>query len=133
MLVLAVTAFGLWKSCTTPRTVTIAVVLFHNETGDPQHDRLAQQLTDGTVVALAANPRYAVTQQTASATRADYLILGQLQSADGRVIVRAHLIRVLDQKHLWAKGIEGDLAGLDSLVPQTVADAVDGALSGAPK
>ena len=47
--------------------------------------------------------------------------------------MRAHLIRVLDQKHLWAKGIEGDLAGLDSLVPQTVADAVDGALSGAPK
>ncbi|MBP8274498.1 MAG: winged helix-turn-helix domain-containing protein [Acidobacteria bacterium] len=148
MLVLAVTALGLWKSCTTPRTVTIAVVLFHNETGDPQHDRLAQQLTDGTVVALAANPRYAVIgnaailrtprifadiQKIGAGLRADYLILGQLQSADGRVIVRAHLIRVLDQKHLWAKGIEGDLAGLDSLVPQTVADAVDGALSGAPK
>lgn len=148
MLVLAVTALGLWKSCTTPRTVTIAVVLFHNETGDPQSDRLAQQLTDGTVVALAANPRYAVIgnaailrtprifadiQKIGAELRADYLILGQLQSADGRVIVRAHLIRVLDQKHLWAKGIEGDLAGLDSLVPQTVADAVDGALSGAPK
>lgn len=147
-LVLAALGFGAWKVWLSPRPVTIAVVLFHNETGDAQYDRLAQQLTDGTVVALTASPRYAVIGNAAilrtprifadikviaTELRADYLVLGQVQMVNGRVMVRAHFIRAVDQKHLWAKGIEGTLAGFDTLVPQTVADAVDGALGSAPK
>jgi TolB-like protein len=143
VLVLIAVAMGAWKVWLAPRPITIAVVLFHNETGDAANDQLAQQLTDGAVVALAANPRYAVIGNAAilrtprifadiheigEALRAQYLVLGQVQRAGDGLIVRAHFIRVSDQKHLWATGIPGEAAGLDSLVPQTVGDAVDAAL-----
>lgn len=146
--VLLITAGVIWRQWAANRPTTIAVVLFHNETGDASFDQLAQQLTDGTVVALAADPHYAVIGNAAilrtprifadikvigETLRARYLVLGQVQHTASGVIVRTHFIRVSDQKHLWAKGIEGDLAGLDTLVPQTVADAVDAALRGAPK
>jgi DNA-binding winged helix-turn-helix (wHTH) protein/TolB-like protein len=148
VLVFVALGVGLWRSLGRPNVTTIAVVLFHNETGDAQFDQLAQQLTDGTVVALTANPAYAVIgnaailrtprifadiQKIGTELRADYLVLGQLQRVNGRVIARGHFIRVLDQKHLWAKGIEGELAGLDTLVPRTIADAVDRVLSGGPQ
>lgn len=147
-LVLAALAFGIWNVWLEPRPPTIAVVLFHNETGDTQYDRLAQQLTDGTVVALAATPRYSVIgnaailrtprifadiKTIAAELHADYLVLGQLQMVSGRVLVRTHFIRAVDQKHLWAKGIEGTIDGFDTLVPQTVADAVDAAIRPASK
>ncbi len=147
VVVLIAVALGAWKVWMAPRPVTIAVVLFHNETGDAAFDQLAQQLTDGTVVALAANPRYAVIgnaailrtprifsdiQKIGAALNADYLVLGQVQRAGSGLIVRAHFIRVNDQKHLWAQGIPGEPAGLDSLVPQTVGDAVDAALGVRP-
>lgn len=148
MLLLAVIAFVVWRERSSHPRVTIAVVLFHNETGDAAYDQLAQQLTDGTVVALAASPRYAVIgnaavlrtpriftdiQKIGTELHADYLVLGQIQRGADGLIVRAHFIQVRDQKHLWAKGIQGELSGLDSLVPQTVADAVDIALAKPPQ
>ncbi len=148
LAVLAAAVFGVWKLWLQPRPVTIAVVLFHNETGDTAYDQLAQQLTDGTVVALAASPQYSVIgnaailrtprifadiQKIGEALHADYLVLGQVQRVDGNLIVRAHFIRARDQTHLWASGIPGDPSGLDSLVPQTVADAVDRVLTPVPK
>jgi TolB-like protein len=126
---------------------TIAVVLFHNETGNPELDRLAQQLTDATVVALAANPRYAIIgnapilrtprifqdlKKIGDELHADYVLIAQLQNpgaparalAPAELTVRAHFIDTRDQKHLWAKGIAGAPADLEARVIQAVKEAI---------
>jgi DNA-binding winged helix-turn-helix (wHTH) protein/TolB-like protein len=143
LLVVAVlvAAFSAWRWRTASQRTVIAVVLFHNETGDPRYDQLAQTLTDATVVALAANRHYAVIgnaavlrtprifadiQKIGAALNAEYLVLGQVQNTDGTLTVRAHFIRTRDQTHLWAKGIQGDASHLDVQVPKTIADAIDG-------
>jgi DNA-binding winged helix-turn-helix (wHTH) protein/TolB-like protein len=143
LLVVAVlvAAFGAWRWKAASQRTVIAVVLFRNETGDANLDRLAQSLTDATVVALAANPRYAIIGnaailrtprifqdiQTVGVTlHAEYLVLGQLQNTGGPLTVRAHFIRTRDQTHLWAKGIQGEASVLDVLVPETITDAISG-------
>jgi len=118
---------------------TIAVVLFRNETGNPELDRLAQQLTDATVIALAANPNYAIIGNAAilrtprifedltkigTELHADYVIIAQVQNPAGGLIVRVHFINASDQKHLWAKGISGPQADLESRVVQTVREGI---------
>jgi DNA-binding winged helix-turn-helix (wHTH) protein/TolB-like protein len=96
--------------------VRIAVVLFDNETGKPELGRLAQGLTDATVTELTAEPRLAVIgnatilrtarpfrdiEAVRDALGADYVVIGQVQTRDDGIIVRAHLIRARDQAHLW--------------------------------
>jgi DNA-binding winged helix-turn-helix (wHTH) protein/TolB-like protein len=116
--------------------VRVAVVLFDNETGDPARARLAQALTDAMVTELTADGRLAVIGNAAvlrttrpfrdiqtirDALRADYIVIGQLQTRDAETIVRAHLIRAQDQAHvkvdvatLTAAGetaLQSDIAG----------------------
>lgn len=123
---------------------TIAVVLFHNETGDPEMDRLAQQLTDATVVALAANPHYAIIgnapilrtprifqdlKQIGEELHADYVLIAQIQNPVGALTVRAHFIKTSDQKHLWAKGITGTPADLEPSVVEMIRNGIAASLS----
>jgi DNA-binding winged helix-turn-helix (wHTH) protein/TolB-like protein len=118
---------------------TIAVVLFRNETGNPEFDRLAQQLTDATVVALAANPHYAIIgnapilrtprifedlKKIGGELHADYVIIAQLQNPAGGLTVRVHFIQAADQQHLWARGITGLPAELEPRVIQAVSDGI---------
>jgi DNA-binding winged helix-turn-helix (wHTH) protein/TolB-like protein len=122
---------------------TIAVVLFHNETGDADMDRLAQQLTDATVVALAGNSNYAVignapilrtprifedVQKVGDELHADYVLLGQLQNPASGLTVRVHFIDSSTQKHLWAKGVAGLPGDLERRVVQTVLDGTKATL-----
>jgi TolB-like protein len=142
LALLAALAVNAWRAGRSP---VIGVVLFHNETGDTSHDVLAQRLTDATVVALAANPDWRIIGNAAALRtprifadiakigaelRTTYLVIGQVQGDANGVVVRAHLVRVCDQTHLWAKAIRGDLDRLDTLVPQTIADAVTTAITG---
>lgn len=144
-LLAAVLAVLAWQLLGPEKRITIGVVLFHNETGDRQFDRLAQQLTDGTVIALAANPRLAVIGNAAvlrtpriftdlekigAALDADYLVLGQLQRPERELLVRLHFVRVRDQTHLWASEIAGTPADLDQKVTRSVAVGVAAALAG---
>ena len=118
---------------------TIAVVLFHNDTGNAELDRLAQQLTDATVIALAANPKYAIIgnapilrtprifedlKKIGEELHADYVLLGQLQNPADGLTVRLHFIKSSDQKHLWAKGVVGLPAELEPRVVQIVRDGI---------
>jgi DNA-binding winged helix-turn-helix (wHTH) protein/TolB-like protein len=126
---------------------TIAVVLFHNETGRPELDRLAQQLTDATVVALTENPQYAIignapilrtprifedVKKIGEELHADYVLLGQLQHGDAPaataeprdLMMRLHFIDAATLKHLWAKGIAGSPAELEPRSIQTVRDGI---------
>lgn len=148
VLLAALLAVLAWQLLGPEKRITIGVVLFHNETGDRRFDRLAQQLTDGTVIALAANPRLAVIGNAAvlrtpriftdlekigSALDADYLVLGQLQRPERELVVRLHFVRVRDQIHLWATEIAGTPAELDQTVTRSVVAGVAAALAGPPQ
>jgi DNA-binding winged helix-turn-helix (wHTH) protein/TolB-like protein len=124
--------------------ITIAVVRFHNETGIPDHDRLAGSLTDAVVVSLAGDSRYGVignspllrtdrifqdVPKIAAALNADYVLLGQLQNGDTGLVARAHFIRASDQTHLWAQKIEL-AANPEASVTESVKAGVARALAG---
>jgi DNA-binding winged helix-turn-helix (wHTH) protein/TolB-like protein len=126
--------------------ITIAVVHFYNETGNPEHDRLAGSLTDAVVVSLAGNPRYGVignspllrtnrifqdVPRIAAALKAEYVLLGQLQSGDTGLVARTHFIRVSDQTHLWADKIDlAKTATPERSVTDSVTAGVSRALTG---
>ncbi len=148
-LVVVAVAGGLaayyWLSDRTPR-ITIAVVRFHNETGNAEHDHLAGSLTDAIVVALAGNSRYGVignspllrtdrifqdVKKIAAALDAQYVLLGQLQTGDTGLVARTHFIRVSDQTHLYAEKIDlADVSDPEGRVTASVMIGVAGALSG---
>jgi DNA-binding winged helix-turn-helix (wHTH) protein/TolB-like protein len=96
----------------------VAVSRFDNETGDPTMDRFADALADTVVEQLtsAGQGRYLVIGNAqilrlpreqrdlnaiASSLHAAYVVLGQVQSNNGKVRVLAHLIRLRDQTHIW--------------------------------
>ena len=99
--------------------VPIAVVPFDNQTGSIAFDAIAEGLADATVARLAQSdrPRLAVVGnaqllRTARSFRdvkrigaeldVDYVVLGQVQRDGIGVRVVAHLIRVSDERHVWA-------------------------------
>jgi TolB-like protein len=140
--IVALAAFAIQRARSAEK-VTIAVVLFHNETGDPAMDRLAQQLTDASVIALTANPNYAVIgnaailrtprifadlKQIGEQLHADYMLVAQVQNPPQGLTIRVHFIRVDDQKHLWAKGIAGPTDTLEQQVVETVRSSVAASL-----
>jgi DNA-binding winged helix-turn-helix (wHTH) protein/TolB-like protein len=119
----------------------VAVVLFDNETGRPDVSRLSQSLTDATVFALTANPHLAVIGNAAvlrterpfrdialvrDALHADFIVIGQVQTVDDRILVRSHLIRAGDQAHVWvhAARLTKDETTLLSDVSSQIAAAV---------
>jgi DNA-binding winged helix-turn-helix (wHTH) protein/TolB-like protein len=126
------------------RVITIAVMRFHNETGEPANDALANELTDATVVALAKNDRYAVignspllrtdrmfadVQKVGQSLSARYVVLGQLQRGDRGLVVRAHFVRVSDQTHLWANAIDlGSASAPEEAVTSAVSNGITAGL-----
>jgi DNA-binding winged helix-turn-helix (wHTH) protein/TolB-like protein len=113
-VIAAVTA--LWWTRAAP--VRVAVVKFDNETGRPDLDRLAQNLTDSTVLALGNDRRLAVIGNAAvlrtdrpfrdlvairDAVDADLIVVGQVQMKEDGLRVMAHLIRAVDQAHVWVR------------------------------
>jgi DNA-binding winged helix-turn-helix (wHTH) protein/TolB-like protein len=140
--IVALAAFAI-QHARSAEKVTIAVVLFHNETGDPAMDRLAQQLTDASVIALTANPNYAVIgnaailrtprifadlKQIGEQLHADYMLVAQVQNPPQGLTIRVHFIRADDQKHLWATGIAGPPDTLEQQVVETVRSSVAASL-----
>lgn len=121
----------------------VAVVLFDNETEQPALSRLAQGLTDATVFGLTAEPRLAVIGNAAvlrterpfrdvaairDALEADFIVIGQVQTVDGVVIVRAHLIHAPDLAHVWVDTVEGTARGEAELL-STVAARITAAVT----
>jgi TolB-like protein len=122
-----------------PPPTTIAVVRFHNETGDVANDRLAGTLTDAVVVSLSENPSYGIIGNSpllvtnrlfqdvgriGTALNAEYVVLGQLQTGDNGLVTRAHFIRVGDQKHLWAGTIPLPASGSEQALTRGVLEGV---------
>jgi TolB-like protein/DNA-binding winged helix-turn-helix (wHTH) protein len=113
-------AAALWQR-PTPAIPKIVVVPFHNETGSADLDRVAKGVSDATVAQLATPERLTRLLVIGNASEltfsfkpanmkamgeslgAQYLLLGQMKRDDTRLRIVAHLIRVSDQTHLWAK------------------------------
>jgi DNA-binding winged helix-turn-helix (wHTH) protein/TolB-like protein len=136
--VVAVTAYQLRARRAQTR---VAVVLFDNETGRPEMNRLSQGLTDATVFALTADSKLAVIGNAAvlrtprpfrdiglvrDTLHADFIVIGQVQTVDDRILVRSHLIRAADQAHVWvnATRLTDSETSLESQVSTRIASAV---------
>lgn len=120
----------------TQATTVIAVSVFDNETGDAGYDRVVANLSDTVVAHLTPleparvevignaevlrRPRNIRNLTTlASALRADFVLLGQLQRTDAGLRFITHFIRLPEQTHLRAQRLtvsEGDDAALERAV-----------------
>jgi DNA-binding winged helix-turn-helix (wHTH) protein/TolB-like protein len=141
IVAVAVVVFAAYRLRADRPQTRIAVILFDNETGRPEVSRLSQGLTDATVFALTAQPTLAVIGNAAilrtarpfrdiaavrDALHADYIVIGQVQTADETILVRSHLIRASDQAHVWVSvsRMTGGEAALQSEVAGRIASAV---------
>jgi DNA-binding winged helix-turn-helix (wHTH) protein/TolB-like protein len=131
-----------WRAWAAREPVRVAVALFDNETGDPSLDRLAQVLTDSTVVRLTANGSLAVIGNATvlrtdrpfrdlelirDTLHADLIVIGQVQRVDGGTRVLAHLIRSADQAHVWVAPTPLTAAG-EAALAAGVAGGVEAAV-----
>ncbi|MEZ5316197.1 MAG: hypothetical protein R2752_02240 [Vicinamibacterales bacterium] len=122
--------------------VRVAVALFDNETGDAGFDRLAQVLTDSTVVRLTGNARLAVIGNAAvlrtsrpfrdlalirDTVDADLIVIGQVQRVDADVRVLTHLIRASDEAHVWVRPTPLTDAG-EAELASAITSAIDEAV-----
>jgi TolB-like protein len=134
-------AYLFWPVSRLPK---IAVVPFHNETGSPDLDRAAKGVSDVAVARLATPERLSHLLVIGNASNlrfsfrppdmkamgeslgAQYLLLGQLKQDDRRQRVVAHLIRVSDQTHLWARTFDSEALDLDrqSAIAEEIAAAI---------
>jgi TolB-like protein/DNA-binding winged helix-turn-helix (wHTH) protein len=140
LIVVAIAAVALIARGTTASPPRIAVVPFDNETGAPEFDRLAKGVSDATVVRLTTPerlPRFGVIGNAAAlrftfvprdlkamgeALGAQYIVLGQMKRDERGFRIVAHLIRVSDQTHVWAKTF--DRGALDLEAQSAVAEAI---------
>ena len=131
-LVTAALVAGAWRTASVDRRVRIAVVPFDNETGMEEFDRIARGVADATVARLATPERVAALsvignaaalhqprafrdlQRIGNELDADYIVLAQMKRDATGVRLIAHLIRVRDQSHLWAKTYDRSTAALES-------------------
>jgi DNA-binding winged helix-turn-helix (wHTH) protein/TolB-like protein len=127
-----------------PARAVIAVSVFDNETGMPEHDRLVAGLSDLVVERLTrmAPDRIAVIGNAAvlrqprnirnlaavkESVRADYVLLGQLQRGESGLRFITHFIRLEDEAHLKANRLvmpDGGVAGLEDAVVEEFERAV---------
>ncbi|MGD0892255.1 MAG: winged helix-turn-helix domain-containing protein [Terracidiphilus sp.] len=124
-----------------PAPVTVAVVRFDNETGDPSLTRLSDGLTDTLVEQLTRSDpdRFRVIGNAAllrvprdqrdlgaiaSTLHAQFIVLGQVQRSGSQTRVLAHLIRMPDQTHVWVVRVDkllDDTLAYQSSVAQQIA------------
>jgi DNA-binding winged helix-turn-helix (wHTH) protein/TolB-like protein len=127
-----------------PAAPVVVVVPFHNETGSPDLDRVAKDVSDATVARLATPDRLPRLKVIGNASNlvfsfkppdmkvmgqslnAQFLVLGQMKKDDRRKWIVAHLIRVSDQTHVWAHTYESETFDLDaqSRIAEAIATAV---------
>ncbi len=132
-----------------PPSDTVVVVPFYNETGRPELDALARNLSDVTVVRLATPGRIAhlsvignapplqnkfartEVQGIARQLGAQWVLIGQLQSDGQGLRVAGHLIRSADMKHVWAQTFDDGTFGLSAQerTAESIAASVSQALA----
>jgi DNA-binding winged helix-turn-helix (wHTH) protein/TolB-like protein len=147
-LALAAIAWPLWGRLTA-HPDTVVVIPFYNETGRPELDALARNLSDVTVVRLATPERlpalsvignapslrhpFARTdvQEIAGRLGAEWVVIGQLKADGTGLRLVGHLIRSGDMKHLWAQTFDDPAFGLaaQERTAETIAARISQALA----
>ena len=127
-----------------PRPILIAVSIFDNETGNPAYDRPVAALSDLVVTdltkidparlnvignaAILRQPRNIRNlKAVAENVKADYVLLGQLQSGETGLRFITHFIRLQDEAHLKANRLpvaDANLTGLEAAVVEEFDRAV---------
>ena len=148
LIVAAAVAWPLLPGQAAPQD-TVVVVPFYNETGRPELDALARNLSDVTVVRLATPDRIARlsvignaaslrnpfartdVQGIARQLGAQWVVIGQLQSDTQGLRVVGHLIRSTDMKHVWAQTFDDATFGLaaQERTAESIAASVSQALA----
>jgi DNA-binding winged helix-turn-helix (wHTH) protein/TolB-like protein len=135
---------GSWWAGDADHRVRIAVVPFDNETGSDDFDAVARGVADATVARLAAPDRigrlsvignaaalyqpraFRDLKRIGTSLNADYIVLAQMKKDAAKVRLIAHLIRVDDQRHVWANTFDRPAFTLDvqSEIAESIAAAV---------
>jgi DNA-binding winged helix-turn-helix (wHTH) protein/TolB-like protein len=138
---LAVTAS---RSSQSDRRIRVAVVPFDNETGMDDFDSIARGVADATVARLASPERvrtlsvignaaalhqpraFRDLKRIGTSLNADYIVLAQMKRDSTGVRLIAHLIRVIDEGHVWAKTYDRPAFTLDvqAEIAESIADQV---------
>ncbi|MBV9438136.1 MAG: winged helix-turn-helix domain-containing protein [Acidobacteria bacterium] len=141
VVLLALTATGIWLRSRSEPPQVVAVLRFDNETSNPEMTRFGDALTDLLVTELTTNGdgHYKVIGNAhilrlpreqrdlsaiASSLGATYVVLGQVQNVGEQTRVLAHLIHLPDQTHVWVARIDrqvSDPMQLESEIAENVA------------
>src|SRR5262249_3735266 len=100
---------------------SLAVLPLENLSGDPEQDYFADAMTDELITDLAQLPNLRVISRTsvmrykkrertlpeiAKELNVDAVVEGTVARSGNRVRIRVHLVRVADDRHLWAQAYE---------------------------
>jgi TolB-like protein/Tfp pilus assembly protein PilF len=125
--------------------IMLAVLPFHNLSGDPAQEYFSEGFTEEMITQLGRlNPdRLGVIARTSalmykaagksvkqigSELGVSYILEGSVRRAAGRVRITVQLIKVSDQTHLWAENYDrdfGDILQLQNNVAQVVARQIE--------
>jgi TolB-like protein len=126
-----------------PDRPSIAVLPFHNLSGDPEQDYFADGVVEDIIAALSRMRWLFVIARNSSFTYKDravdvkdvgralgvrYLLEGSLRKTGNKVRITGQLIDTTNGMHLWAERFEGTLADIFELQDQ-MAESVVGAIA----
>ena len=132
-----------------PDKPSIAVLPFHNISGDPEQDYFADGMVEEIITALsriswlfviARNSSFAYKGQTVDVRRVGrelgvrYVLEGSVRKGGNRVRITAQLIEAETSAHLWAERFDGvleDVFDLQDQVAVSVAGVIEPALQAA--
>src|SRR5262245_47408026 len=142
LLALYVKARGRGGNATRPQIESLAVLPLKNLSSDPEQQYFVDGLTDeltgdlarlGKLRVISRNSAMLYTDthkplpQIAKELSVDAVVTGTVQRSNGRVRIRANLVRAATGEILWAQSFDRDLSdvlGLEVEVSQAIADEV---------
>jgi TolB-like protein len=110
-----------------PERASIAVLPFHNISGDPEQDYLADGIAEDLITGLSRQQWFSVVDHHSSFARkgetvdirklacelgARYVLEGSVRKAAGRIRVTAQLVDATRRIHVWADRYDSDVADI---------------------
>jgi TolB-like protein len=126
-----------------PGPPAIAVLAFHNLSGDPEQEYLSDGIAEDLITRLARVRGHAViarnsafayksrsvdSRQVGAELGARYLVEGSVRRAGGRIRINAQLIDALTGRHVWAQTYDrelGDTLALQDEITRAIVAAVN--------
>ena len=114
-------------ACVMPKKASVAVLPFHNISGDPEQDFLADGITEDLINGLSRQQWFSVIDRNSTFARkgamvdvrqlacelgARYVLEGSVRKAADRIRITAQLVDATRRIHLWADRHDADLADI---------------------